>query len=186
MGGQGPPSSYGSLEAPLARGAVPAPPVLQGHKWGHGSGLGEHGACSSHPQKTERWMGVLGGTQRGQGQQDPSWQSGDTGGGSQADGDTGGLGVVLLAPPLAGHWVGLSMGQGQGGMRGVGGLVTKRDSGGGRRWWLNGIVMGWDSDGTRWWQERMVVGWDGGGRGQGQGTMVAGWWCGEGGGMAWQ
>lgn len=26
--------SYGSLEAPLARGALPAPPVLRGHKWG--------------------------------------------------------------------------------------------------------------------------------------------------------
>lgn len=35
-----PPSSYGSLEAPLARGAVPAPPALQGHKWGHASGHG--------------------------------------------------------------------------------------------------------------------------------------------------
>lgn len=99
------------------------------------------------PKDREVDGGMLGGTQRGQGQQDPVWQSLV----AQAGGPKQMRTWVAWgwSPPLAGHWVVLGMGQGW--ER----TVTRQD-GGRMVWggWWDGVAVGWDSD-----RQDRRVGW---------------------------
>lgn len=83
----------------------------------------EHGVPTPKRQGGGWWC--WGGTRRGQGQQDPVWQSLVAQGGGPKWGR--GMGVVYLAPPLAGHWEGLGKEQG---------LVTGM------------VLVGWDFGGV--------------------------------------